>query len=284
MTRGTDTEVRAYEGEVESLTSADSSGVGIRVLVDGPAAPAARSASPGPDRSTRRHRRHPGRCPRQRPLRHAGPRRGPGRARRRGGRGARPVGRRRRRRPPWRRRWRWRSSWSGRRAAPTRGSGRSPRPTTRTAGWRWRWPRRPGSRRSGGAPTPSCRSTPSPGRARRPRPAPGSASAAGPASCVPDEAMDDAVLRATRMLGAQKVPSAHCTVVFDPRVVSTLLAVVASALSGRGRREGPLLLRRAHRRDRRRRRAHPGRRPDRRPRLRRDRRTTAKGWPAGATS
>ena len=36
VTRGTDTEVRAYEGEIESLTSADSSGVGIRVLVDGP--------------------------------------------------------------------------------------------------------------------------------------------------------------------------------------------------------------------------------------------------------
>jgi PmbA protein len=54
----------------------------------------------------------------------------------------------------------------------------------------------------------------------------------GPADLVPDEAMDDAVLRAIRMLGAQKVPSAHCTVVFDPRVVSTLLAVVASALSG----------------------------------------------------
>jgi PmbA protein len=32
VTRGTETEVRAYEGEVESLTSADSSGVGIRVL------------------------------------------------------------------------------------------------------------------------------------------------------------------------------------------------------------------------------------------------------------
>ena len=54
----------------------------------------------------------------------------------------------------------------------------------------------------------------------------------GPADLVPDEAMDDAVLRAVRMLGAQKVRSAHCTVVFDPRVVSTLLAVVASALSG----------------------------------------------------
>ncbi len=54
----------------------------------------------------------------------------------------------------------------------------------------------------------------------------------GPAELVPDEAMDDAVLRATRMLGAQKVPSSRLTVVFDQRVVSTLLGVMASALSG----------------------------------------------------
>jgi PmbA protein len=54
----------------------------------------------------------------------------------------------------------------------------------------------------------------------------------GPGELVPDEAMDDAVLRATRMLGAQKARSTHCTVVFDPRVVSTLLAIIASALSG----------------------------------------------------
>jgi PmbA protein len=54
----------------------------------------------------------------------------------------------------------------------------------------------------------------------------------GPADLVPDEAMDDAVLRATRMLGSQKARSTHCTVVFDPRVVSTLLGVIASALSG----------------------------------------------------
>jgi PmbA protein len=54
----------------------------------------------------------------------------------------------------------------------------------------------------------------------------------GPAELVPDDAMDDAVLRATRMLGAQKVPSARLTVVFDQRVVSTLLGVMASALSG----------------------------------------------------
>ena len=55
VARGTDTEVRAYEGEVESLTSADSSGVGIRVLL-APATAAtvlgARSASPGPGPST----------------------------------------------------------------------------------------------------------------------------------------------------------------------------------------------------------------------------------------
>ncbi len=54
----------------------------------------------------------------------------------------------------------------------------------------------------------------------------------GPGELAPDEAMDDAVLRATRMLGAQKAHSRHCTVVFDPRVVSTLLGVMATALSG----------------------------------------------------
>jgi PmbA protein len=54
----------------------------------------------------------------------------------------------------------------------------------------------------------------------------------GPGDLVADEAMDDAVTRATRLLGAEKARSARCTVVFDPRVVSTLLAVVASALSG----------------------------------------------------
>jgi PmbA protein len=53
-----------------------------------------------------------------------------------------------------------------------------------------------------------------------------------PAVLDPGEAMGDAVLRATRLLGAQKARSGRCTVVFDPRVVSTLLSVVASALSG----------------------------------------------------
>jgi predicted Zn-dependent protease len=34
VARGTETEVRAYDGEVESLTSATSAGIGIRVIVD----------------------------------------------------------------------------------------------------------------------------------------------------------------------------------------------------------------------------------------------------------
>jgi len=53
-----------------------------------------------------------------------------------------------------------------------------------------------------------------------------------PGDLDPEEAMDDAVLRSTRLLGAQKARSGRCTVVFDPRVVSTLLSVVAAALSG----------------------------------------------------
>jgi PmbA protein len=53
-----------------------------------------------------------------------------------------------------------------------------------------------------------------------------------PARLDAAEAMDDAVLRATRLLGAQKAKSGRFTVVFDPRVVSTLLSVVSSALSG----------------------------------------------------
>ncbi len=42
----------------------------------------------------------------------------------------------------------------------------------------------------------------------------------------------DATLRATRMLGATKGPSVRATVVFDRRVSSTLLSVISAALSG----------------------------------------------------
>jgi PmbA protein len=48
----------------------------------------------------------------------------------------------------------------------------------------------------------------------------------------------EAVLRATRMLGAVKPESGRCAVVFDPRVTSTLLAVISTALSGESLTKG----------------------------------------------
>jgi PmbA protein len=54
----------------------------------------------------------------------------------------------------------------------------------------------------------------------------------GPGDLDLDKAVADAVERATRMLGASKARSGRCVVVLDPRVASTLLAVVSSALSG----------------------------------------------------
>jgi PmbA protein len=53
-----------------------------------------------------------------------------------------------------------------------------------------------------------------------------------PEDLDPERAARDAVERATRMLGATKASSMRCDVVLDPRVVSTLLAVVAGTLSG----------------------------------------------------
>jgi PmbA protein len=54
----------------------------------------------------------------------------------------------------------------------------------------------------------------------------------GFAGLDPDRATSDAVTRAVRMLGATKGPSGRSTVVFDRRVATTLLSVVSSALSG----------------------------------------------------
>jgi PmbA protein len=46
------------------------------------------------------------------------------------------------------------------------------------------------------------------------------------------EAATDAISRATRMLGAVKPASMKCTAVFDPRSTATLLSIVGGALSG----------------------------------------------------
>ncbi|HEY5025748.1 MAG TPA: TldD/PmbA family protein [Acidimicrobiales bacterium] len=60
----------------------------------------------------------------------------------------------------------------------------------------------------------------------------GFCAARGPGELDLDKAVADAVERSTRMLGATKARSGRCAVVLDPRVTSTLLAVVSSALSG----------------------------------------------------
>ena len=60
----------------------------------------------------------------------------------------------------------------------------------------------------------------------------GFSAARGPGGLDAERAAVDAVERATRLLGATKARSGRCVVVLDPRVTSTLLAVVSSALSG----------------------------------------------------
>ena len=182
---GHETEVRAYEGEVESLSSADSSGVGIRVLIDGKATRAAgvgfawagsldhdviaatladardnaRFATPDPDMvlaapdgvaaaELELWDDSVASTPTEKKVALAVEleRRRPGR---------RPAG------PP---------GVVGRLRRQPGGGG---------AGLDDRASRRPAA-----APTPSCRSTPSPARAPTPRPAAASASGAGPATSI----------------------------------------------------------------------------------------------------
>ena len=54
----------------------------------------------------------------------------------------------------------------------------------------------------------------------------------GPGALDPEAAARDAVERSVRMLGATKGRSMRTTVVFDPRVTSTILGVLSGALSG----------------------------------------------------
>ncbi len=54
----------------------------------------------------------------------------------------------------------------------------------------------------------------------------------GPGDLSPERAAADAIERATRLLGAKKARSGSLVVVFDPRVVSTILGVLSAAFSG----------------------------------------------------
>jgi PmbA protein len=53
-----------------------------------------------------------------------------------------------------------------------------------------------------------------------------------PADLDLDKAATDAVERATRLLGAVKPRSAHLTVVFEPRITATLLSILSGTLDG----------------------------------------------------
>lgn len=48
----------------------------------------------------------------------------------------------------------------------------------------------------------------------------------------PEEAVADAVLRATRLLGARQPPTARITIVLEPRLAGTLLGIAAGTLTG----------------------------------------------------
>ncbi len=60
----------------------------------------------------------------------------------------------------------------------------------------------------------------------------GFSAARSPAELDLERAATDAVERAVRLIGATKARSGRCVVVLDPRVASTLVGVVSSALSG----------------------------------------------------
>lgn len=66
----------------------------------------------------------------------------------------------------------------------------------------------------------------------------GFSAARGPGELDLGYAAADAAERAVRMLGAAKAKSGRCVVILDPRVASTLLSVVSSALSGEAVQKG----------------------------------------------
>ena len=228
VSRGVETDVRAYEGEVESLSSAASAGVGIRVVTGGRQGFAYAGTS-----TSRRMRRDAGRGPRQRHLRHARRARRPGRARRGRRRRARPVGRAR---------------WS---IAADRGQGRAGA-RARAAGPRRRPPGPPGGlrrlrrrRRRGGhrhldrdhGHRPAHGVLPVGGGHRRrrtatARPAWGSRRARGRDDLDPTGRPSTRWSAPPACSAPPRPGRGAASVVLDPRVTSTLLAIVSSALSG----------------------------------------------------
>lgn len=59
-----------------------------------------------------------------------------------------------------------------------------------------------------------------------------------PEELDPSKPVNESVERATRLLGATKPRSAHLTVIFEPRVAATLLAILAGTLNGESVQKG----------------------------------------------
>ena len=156
------------------------------------------------------------------------------------------------------------------------------RPTTATGGRRWRWPRPRGSGPRPGGPRPSSRSMPSPATAPTARPAPGFSVGRAPGGPRPRRGRWPTPCSApTRLLGRPEGPvGAVHRRLRPPGGLHPALGGVVGPV-GRGRGQGPVVLRRPDRRVGGQRRRHPGRRPDRPPGLRRvDLRRRGSGLPA----
>ena len=114
----------------------------------------------------------------------------------------------------------------------TRASPACAPPCTRTASARARSPRAPASASGAARPSATCRSLPSRSTATRPRSVAGSRSAAHLATSPSTRPPTDAVERATRLLGAQKPPTQRVTLVLEPRMTATVLGIVGGMLNG----------------------------------------------------
>ena len=242
VTRGGETEVRVYQGAVEHFVSAQSEGIGIRVISDGRTGfayagharrvgdrrGAGRGARQRAVRRTRRVRgaRRARRCCRS-PSSRCGTRRSPS---------TRPT-----RRSIWPRNSR---SWprasirvyvSTTRTTPTRTANR-PWPPPR--GIRMFGPRErllrvgvdAGRRRRGRRRRDADRDSASPSVGRRP-------------SSTSTRRLSEASERATRLLGATKPASKRLTVVLDPFVTAQFLGVISSTLNGEAVVKGRSLFR-----------------------------------------
>ena len=65
----------------------------------------------------------------------------------------------------------------------------------------------------------------------------------GPDDLDLDKAARDAIRRSTRLLGAVKPRSAHVTVVFEPEITATLLSVIGGTLDGEAVAQGAVVVR-----------------------------------------